>query len=120
VKFCIPARGEDLDAAVDTRFGRAERFVVIDTDTGEVRSFPNAGAASGHGAGVQAARSVAASGAEAVLAPACGPKAFEVLQAAGIAVYSGAAGTLREALEAFESGRLQRLEEADAAAGWAG
>ena len=120
MKFCIPARGEGLDAAVDTRFGRAERFVVVDTETGEVRSFPNAGASAGHGAGVQAARSVAGSGAEAVLAPACGPKAFEVLEAAGVAVYSGAAGTVREAIEAFEAGRLRRLEEADAASGWAG
>ncbi len=120
MKFCIPATGEGLEAAVDRRFGRAAHFVVVDTETGQAESFPNEGATAGHGAGVKAAQSVARSGAEAVLAPACGPKAFEVLEAAGIAVYSGAAGTVREAVEAFEKGQLTRLEEADAAAGWAG
>lgn len=119
MKLCITAAGEGLDAPVDSRFGRAPYFVIVDTDSQQVESLPNAGASSGHGAGVQAAQAVARSGAGALLTAHCGPKAFEVLKAAGIEVYAGAAGTVREAVEAFKEGRLTKLEAADTAAGWA-
>ena len=39
--IAVTARGEDLEAAVDTRFGRAATFVTVDTDTGTVRGLDN-------------------------------------------------------------------------------
>ena len=39
--IAVTARGGDLEAAVDTRFGRAATFVTVDTDTGTVRGLDN-------------------------------------------------------------------------------
>jgi predicted Fe-Mo cluster-binding NifX family protein len=119
MKLCITTAGEGLDTAVDNRFGRAPYLVLVDTETMESHTVQNPGAGAGHGAGVQAAQAVARTGATALLTAHCGPKAFEVLKAAGIDVYAGASGTVREVLAAFEAGKLKKLEQADSDAGWA-
>lgn len=120
VKICITASGEGLDAAVDPRFGRAAYFVLVDTDTLEARTQSNEAVDAGHGAGVQAAQTVVASGARAVVSGHCGPKAFQVLDAAGIEVYTGASGSVRDTVQAFLDGRLSRAEGADVPQGGAG
>ena len=52
--IAVTARGGDLEAAVDPRFGRAAVFVVLDTDTGTVRALDNREASgAGQGAGIQ-------------------------------------------------------------------
>jgi predicted Fe-Mo cluster-binding NifX family protein len=54
--IAVIARGGDLEAAVDTRFGRAAAFVAMDTDTGSARALDNLEASlAGQGAGIQAA-----------------------------------------------------------------
>jgi len=63
--------------------------------------------AAGGGAGIQSAQLVADKDAETVLTGNCGPNAFRTLAAAGIGVVIGATGTVREAVEAYKSGRLK-------------
>jgi predicted Fe-Mo cluster-binding NifX family protein len=70
------------------------------------------------GAGVQAGQAVARLGAEAVLTGHVGPKAFHALSAAGIAVCTGATGTVREAVEQFKAGQLQAAQKPDVAGHW--
>jgi predicted Fe-Mo cluster-binding NifX family protein len=118
--IAITAKGVDLEAAVDPRFGRAAAFVVLDTDTGAVRALDNREASlAGHGAGIQAARLMADQGVHAVLTGHCGPNAYRALQAAGLRVYTGVMeGTVRDAVQQFQAGRLQEAAGADVQPHW--
>ena len=73
---------------------------------------------SAQGAGIQAAQTVARALVQAVVTGHCGPKAFRVLSAAGIAVYTTDAATVAEALERFRSGSLSALRSADVDGHW--
>jgi len=53
MKIGIPATGETLEAVIDPRFGRCKFFVIVDTDTMEVRAVSNSGGKAGEGAGIQ-------------------------------------------------------------------
>jgi len=67
---------------------------------------------------VQAAQTAAGLGADCLLTGHCGPKAFRALQAAGMQVYTGAAGTVAEAIAALEQGRLHPASSADVEGHW--
>jgi len=114
MKIAIAARGGSLDAMVDQRFGRAGCFVMVDPDTMDfevVDNKQNVQAAAG--AGIQAAQLVAEHGAEAVLTGNCGPKAFRTLKVAGIEVFMGLNGTVKEATAAYKSGALTPADSAN-------
>jgi predicted Fe-Mo cluster-binding NifX family protein len=104
MKVVVTAAGGDLDAEVDPRFGRAPYFVAVETDDMSFEAIENAAVDASGGAGVRAAQTVADTGAKAVLTGNCGPNAHRTLQAAGIAVVIGAAGTVREAVERYLKG----------------
>lgn len=120
MKIALTSQGENLEAVLDTRFGRAKNFIVYDTETENISVVPNIqNLNAAQGAGIQAASTVAATDAEAVITGHCGPKAFKVLQAAEIKVYTANENTVAEALKAFENGKLQALETADVDGHWA-
>jgi predicted Fe-Mo cluster-binding NifX family protein len=102
MKIAVSASGQDLDAQIDQRFGRCDYFLIIDTDTMETQGFPNDHNSQTSGAGVQAAGFVIDKGAAAVLTGSCGPKAMDVFNAQNIPVYTGHAGNVRQAVEAFK------------------
>ena len=107
MKIAVTAQDRDLDSLVDPRFGRTRYFLLIDVETGEFTVHDNAQNLNAvQGAGIQAAQTVVQLGAEAVLTGNVGPKAFATLQAGRVAVYPGATGTVRQALEEFRAGRL--------------
>jgi predicted Fe-Mo cluster-binding NifX family protein len=115
----ISARGETLDAAVDSRFGRAAFFLAVDVESGTARAYsnqPNLEAA--QGAGIQAAETVARLGPEAVVTGNVGPKAFRVLQAAGIKMYLCGETTVAEAVRQFKAGELTEASAANVAGHW--
>jgi predicted Fe-Mo cluster-binding NifX family protein len=119
MKIAFTTSGENLDGPLDTRFGRAPRFLILDTDTETfelVENTQNLNAA--QGAGIQAAENLARAGADALVSGHCGPKAFRVLQAAGIKIYTCSAPTLAAALEQFRSGKLQAAASADVEGHW--
>ena len=107
MKIAITSLGETLEAKVDPRFGRAARFVVIDTETMDFNVIKNENLDAAGGAGINSAKVVIDAGAEAVLTGNCGPNAERTLRAAGIKLYTGVTGTLAEALELFKSGKLK-------------
>lgn len=119
MKIAITTRGTTLADELDGRFGRAARFLLVDTESDTVSVIDNTqNLNAAQGAGIQAARTVWEAGAEALLTGHCGPKAFRALDAAGVAVYTGASGTAQEALEAFQSGSLARAGAADVDGHW--
>jgi predicted Fe-Mo cluster-binding NifX family protein len=110
MKIAITASAEGIDCAVDPRFGRAAYFAIVDTETGQCNSIPNEAVSAGGGAGITAAKTVADAGAQAVLTGNCGPNAVRTLQAAGVKIYAGVTGTVKEAIEAFKAGKLNETQ----------
>jgi predicted Fe-Mo cluster-binding NifX family protein len=107
----IPTAGKDLMADVEQRFGRCPRFLIVNSETMEYRSIPNAAAVQSGGAGIAAAQQVIDEGAKFVIAGEVGPNAFEVLDRAGIKVYGRVTGTIRDAVEMLVAGTLRGAME---------
>ena len=119
MKVVLTSSGESLDSPLDPRFGRAQKFILFDTDTNEhqvVDNSQNLNAA--QGAGIQAAQNVSRLNAEYVITGHCGPKAFRTLQAAGIKVIVGVEGTIAEVMEKFKAGKLTPTETSDVEGHW--
>jgi len=106
MKIAVTSTGKTLDSQVDQRFGRAAYFVVVNTETMEFSVIENENVAAAGGAGISSAKTVIDAGAEAVLTGNCGPNAERTLSAAGIKLYTGATGTVAEAVELFKDGKL--------------
>jgi predicted Fe-Mo cluster-binding NifX family protein len=107
MKIAVSASGPDLEAQVDPRFGRAPYFLLIHPNNLEFEVVSNqASLMAAHGAGIQTATLVAQCGPAAVITGNCGPKAYRLLQAAGIPVISGVSGTVRDAVEQYHQGKL--------------
>jgi predicted Fe-Mo cluster-binding NifX family protein len=108
MKIAVSARGKTLESEMDPRFGRAPYFVLVDPETMSFEVLENKQNLSlPQGAGIQAAQTVVDRGARVVMTGNCGPKAFRVLQAAGVQVAVGLTGTIREGLERFRKGEVE-------------
>jgi predicted Fe-Mo cluster-binding NifX family protein len=111
VKLALTTSGTTPEAPLDPRFGRAPRFLVFETETSAFEIVDNqAGVDAAHGAGVQAAETLARLGVKVVVTAHCGPKALAVLARAGIEVYNTDARTVAEAIAAYRSGALAAAE----------
>lgn len=107
MKIAITSQEKDLNAEVDSRFGRCQYFIIYDVDKGDFESLENPNVSAGGGAGIQAAKTISEKGAEAVLTGNVGPNAFDTLSAAGIAVYTGISGKVIDAVGQFKEGNLE-------------
>jgi predicted Fe-Mo cluster-binding NifX family protein len=116
MRIAVSSSGETLDAPVSTVFGRCPTYIFVEPETLEFEAVSNPAMSQGGGAGIQAAQFVAKQGAEAVLTGNLGPKAFEVLQAAGVPGYLISEGTVQQAVEAYKAGQLQPMGGANVAA----
>jgi predicted Fe-Mo cluster-binding NifX family protein len=120
MKIAITTSGKDLNAPLDGRFGRAPLFLIYDL---EAKTFviidneQNLNAA--QGAGIQSAQNITRLGVKALVTGHCGPKAFRVLQAAGIKIYNTSAATVSEALDLYIAGKLTEAASADVEGHWA-
>lgn len=119
MKIAITSQGENLQAQVDPRFGRARYLIVYDTDGDTFSALDNSeGVNAAQGAGIRAGQNVANSGAAAVITGNCGPKAFSMLRSAGVKVYVGASGTVGQAIEDFRSGNLSPADSPNVQGHW--
>lgn len=112
MKVAVSSGGEKLDAPIDPRFGRCQFFLVVNPDDMRFEVLNNQSAAQAGGAGIQTAQLLASRGVAAVITGNCGPNAVRTLAAAGIEVFGGQAGTVREAVEGFKNGNLKPTSEA--------
>ena len=119
MKVVITSQGIDLTAPVDTRFGRAKHFICIDTETLEFEAVDNSqNLNAAQGAGIQAGKNVVSLNAEAVITGHVGPKAFATLSSAEIDIFTGATGSVSDALEQFKAGKLEKCNSADVDGHW--
>lgn len=107
MKICVSASADSLDAPVDPRLGRCPYFLIVDLETMQFEVVPNPASGSMRGAGIQAARVIAAKGAKVVITGNVGPNALQALSTAGIKVVTGVYGTVREAVEKYKRGELE-------------
>jgi len=107
MKLAVSAAGPSLDSAIDPRFGRCQYLLIVDSESLDFEAVENPAVMAPGGAGIQAAELVGQMGAGAVITGNCGPNAYQVLSAAGIDVFVGASGSVREAIEAYRKGELR-------------
>ncbi|MCL6451439.1 MAG: hypothetical protein K6T75_09115 [Acetobacteraceae bacterium] len=98
---------------MDRRFGRC-RYLVVDLHSGEHQSVVNPGESAPGGAGVRAAQSLVAMGADALLLGDIGSHAPAALRAGEIRVYTGIQGTVVDSLGLYRDGKLRLVAEATA------
>ena len=110
MKICITSEGKNLDSMVDSRFGRCRNFIFFDTDTGNFQAYENDNSQFQGGAGIQSGQFVVAKGVKAVLTGNIGPNAHQVLSAAGVSVFTGASGTVKEAIEGYKNGKYKAAD----------
>jgi predicted Fe-Mo cluster-binding NifX family protein len=113
MRVAVSSSGKDLDSEIDPRFGRCAYFVICDTDDMKYEAFENESALLGGGAGIQSAQFVASKGVEAVITGNCGPNADRTLGAAGIKMFVGQSGTVREAVERIRNNQLEAASGAN-------
>ena len=119
MKIAITSRGTDLDSKVDPRFGRAAYILIVDSDTLDFELLDNQENVNAlKGAGIQAASMISDKGAKILLTGYCGPNAFQTLDAAKIKVVDNVDGTVRDAVKAFNEGKLSFAEQANVEGHW--
>lgn len=106
MKIGISSTGKDMNAQVDSRFGRCEYFLVVDIDSMNVDALSNESAHASGGAGIQAAQKMVNADVGAIITGNIGPNALQTLSAAGIKIFTGIEGTVKEAIERYTKGEL--------------
>ena len=112
MKVAITASGTDLQAAIDPRFGRAQNFIIVETDTMEFEVISNSHMNTAHGAGIQAGQLMSTNDVQVLITGQVGPNAFQTLSAAGIQLYTSQHQTVAQAIDAFKAGQLKQIAEA--------
>lgn len=113
-KIAFTTSGKDFAAQMDPRFGRAANFLIYDIEHNSLQIMDNKeGRDASQGAGIQAAETVVRAGVDTLVTGYCGPKAFKVLDASGVAVYNCTAATVEEALAGLLAGALQPASASD-------
>ena len=112
MKIVVSANGADMDAPASSVFGRCPVYIFVDTETGAYEAVENPAANAAGGAGIQAAQFVIDRGAKAVVTGRVGPKALDVLQAAGVLLHLVTEGSVRAAVDQFKADKGQVASEA--------
>jgi predicted Fe-Mo cluster-binding NifX family protein len=113
MKIGLPSTGNELASSFANIFGRCPNFVIVESETEEILEvYPNSAQNAAGGAGIQAAQSLLNHQVQTVISPQMGPNAFRVLQNAGIKIYSGKTGTLKQNIDEFKNGRLNEMTTA--------
>lgn len=107
MKIAVSSTGKNMDSQLDPRFGRCAYYLVVDSDDMHFEVYPNESAAMGGGAGIQASQFLASKGVQVVITGNCGPNAVDTLLAAGIELFTGEQGTIRDVVEKYVTGNLK-------------
>ncbi|MCQ1534167.1 dinitrogenase iron-molybdenum cofactor biosynthesis protein [Methanosarcina sp. KYL-1] len=106
MKVCVPTRDNNgIEGIVEQHFGKAPTYTILDIDSREVSVIPNN---SEHMGGVGLPPEyLFRNGVEIMLCAGLGYKALQMFESYGIRVFVGAGGTVRDTIEAWESGLLK-------------
>ncbi len=114
MKVAVSARGSTPDSDIDERMGRTYWLMIYETKNNSWQAINNdSGRNALNGAGQHTANLLIDLGVEAVLTGEIGPRAFRLLNSAGIDVYLGAAGTVMDTLVSWHDGQLDKARAAN-------
>ena len=115
MRFAVTAHKPELSSPIDQRFGRARCLLIVDLPERTTTVIDNRQEMHAvRDAGLQAAKKVIDSQADALITGHCGPKAFRALATAGVTVYRVTDGSVAEALDRYDEGHLEAVANADA------
>ncbi len=115
MKICFSSTGIDLESELDLRFGRCYYFLIVNTETEEIKAIENEGGISAHGAGVSAAQQVAKEDVDVVVTGNIGPNAMKILEGSDIKIFRGEADTIKSNLEKYKENRIETINSAKSA-----
>jgi predicted Fe-Mo cluster-binding NifX family protein len=119
MRIAVTSTGKDLDSNTDPRFGRAAYFIIVNPETMEYETVENSQNLNlPQGAGIQAGKTIIDNNAGALITGNCGPKAFKVLQSAGVKIFTGAEGSVSDAVSKYKNGELELTGEANVEGHW--
>ena len=102
MKIAISSPGKDLDSQVDSRFGRCNNFIIVETTDMSFDVVENDSSCRSRGAGINAVQLIASKKVIAILTGDIGPKAADALSAGKIEIFTGQSGTVKEAVEKYK------------------
>jgi predicted Fe-Mo cluster-binding NifX family protein len=106
----LPSNGNDLNQSFAPNFGRCSYFIIYNSESKKVlTAFANAAQNAAGGAGIQAAQTLINNKVDTVIAPQMGPNAWNVLQGAGIKIFSGVGGSVQQNVDALLNGQLNEM-----------
>lgn len=112
MKIAFTAKGTDLSAMIDPRFGRTDYIVLLDDNSGAIQSFDNRATGNeAHGAGTATAQKIFDLAPD-ILITGNGPgdHAARALEHSQIRIFINAHNlTLGEAFTSFKEGKLTEL-----------
>jgi predicted Fe-Mo cluster-binding NifX family protein len=119
MRIAVTSTGKELISDMDPRFGRAKYFVIVDSETLEYEVAENKQNLNlPQGAGIQAAKTIVDQKVDVLISGNCGPKAFQVLNASGVIVVTGAHGRVIDAVTQYKSGKLETTDEPNVQGHW--
>lgn len=119
MKIAVTSQGKTLESPIDSRFGRAQYILIVDTDTLSYDVFDNSRNKNAFkGAGIKAAAAICDAAASVVLTGYCGPNAFKTLQAAGVKVVNDQNGRVIDGIQRFKQGHPVYADNANTEGHW--
>ncbi|MGD9347547.1 MAG: NifB/NifX family molybdenum-iron cluster-binding protein [Candidatus Aminicenantes bacterium] len=97
----VTATGEDMEAEIDPRFGRAQYFLSVQPESLAFEVFANPNKDGAGGVGIQTAQFAVEKNAGVVITGQCGPNAERVLRSSGIRIVTGATGRVKDAVQKY-------------------
>jgi predicted Fe-Mo cluster-binding NifX family protein len=113
MRICIPTNGNNgLDEYIGEHFGRVQTYTIVDLETSEVKVVPN----TSHHMGGQGypPELMKKEGVNILVCRGLGRRAIDMFEEFGIDVYVGATGKVKDAIDAFKQGNLQKAGMDDA------
>lgn len=87
MKIAIPAKEKTIESITESRFGRANYFIIFDTVANSFNCVENKQCNAVSGAGGQTVRQLSELDVETILLPEVGPKALEAIKSFDIKAY---------------------------------
>ncbi len=119
MRIAVTSSGKDLSSDIDPRFGRAVNFIIVDPETMKYEVVENSqNLDMAQGAGIQAGKTIVDNNADVLITGNCGPKAFKVLQTAGVKIFIGASGKVNDAISQYKNNKLKSAQEPNVEGHW--
>lgn len=113
MKIAVSSAGKSVQDPLDPRFGRCTGFIIYDSNSQSSTFLSNSQQQDmSGGAGVQTAKMIADAGVSVLITGQIGPKAIQVLSQTQIRIFASTAGTIQEAIKAWQRNELQPISTA--------